>query len=182
MTKTTQAKTKPKSTPKAKPATKSTQPPRKRGRPTSYTQVIADLICDKIATTDMGLRRICEADDRLPAVETIRMWCWKNQDFQAQYTRAKEQQQLWMVERAQEISDDGRNDTYVDDDGRVKVDTDVIQRSRLRVDTIKWAASKLATKRFGEKVDVNHGGQVENPLEVLFKQVAGTPYKPGGSE
>jgi hypothetical protein len=31
----------------------------KTGRPTSYSQNIADAICEEIATTDHSLRRIC---------------------------------------------------------------------------------------------------------------------------
>ena len=83
-----------------------------------------------------------------------------------------------MAEEILAIADDGINDTYVDDDGRPRVDNDVIQRSRLRVDTRKWLMSKMAPKRFGDKVDVNHGAQPDNPLTVLLQQVQGTPMKP----
>lgn len=92
--------------------------------------------------------------------------------------RAREAQQIWMAERAQRIADDGSNDTYIDDEGQVRVDHDVIARSRLRVDTIKWQASKLAPQRFGDKLDVSHDVPADSPLAQLFQQVAGTPFKP----
>ena len=41
--------------------------------------------------------------------------------------------------------------TYIDEDGNVRVNPDVIARSRLRVDTRKWYASKLAPKIYGDK-------------------------------
>jgi hypothetical protein len=45
-----------------------------------------------------------------------------------------------------------------------------INRSRLRVDTRKWYLSKLAPKRYGEKVDVNVGGQQDGaPLTTVIK-------------
>ena len=44
------------------------------------------------------------------------------------------------------IADDGLNDNYTDDDGNERTLADVIQRSKLRVDTRKWIASKLKPK------------------------------------
>ena len=38
------------------------------------------------------------------------------------------------------------------------VDQEHIGRSRLRIDTRKWAASKLAPKKYGDKLDLNHAG------------------------
>ena len=96
--------------------------------------------------------------------------------------RAKAMQQLWMADRALQVAADGSNDVYVDDEGKVRVDHDVIQRSRLLVDTIKWQATKLAPKVFGDKVDVNHGGQEGNPIVALYEQLSGTPLKPKSDE
>lgn len=36
----------------------------------------------------------------------------------------------------------------------------------------RWRAAKIAPREYGDKVDVNHGGQPENPLNVLLKAVA----------
>lgn len=38
---------------------------------------------------------------------------------------------------------------------------DAVDRSRLRVDTIKWYASKIAKKRYGDKIEVEHSGSIE---------------------
>lgn len=157
---------------------KGAQQPRKPGRPSSYTQEIAERICDLIATSDKGLELICAENPDLPHRDTIRLWCWKHPEFYAQYMRARAMQQLWMADKALQAAADGRNDTYIDEEGRVRVDTDVIQRSRLLVDTIKWQQSKLAPKVFGDKLDVNHDVPADSPLAQLFQQVAGTPFKP----
>lgn len=127
------------------------------------------------------MRSICR-DPEFPEMKTIFRWLSKNQDFRQQYDTAKEMGMAAMAEELLQIADDGSNDTYVDDDGKPRVDTDVIQRSRLRVDTRKWLMSKLAPKKYGDKVDLNHGGQVANPLEVLFSQVSGTPFKPKSND
>ena len=68
------------------------------------------------------------------------------------YEQARMIQAEHMADQLQAIADDGLNDTYTDDKGRVRVDQDVVQRSRLRVDTMKWRMSKLHWKRFGDKV------------------------------
>jgi hypothetical protein len=58
-----------------------------------------------------------------------------------------------------DIADDGSNDTYETDDGE-KVNQDHINRSRLRVDTRKWLMSKLAPKKYGEKVQQEVTGNI----------------------
>jgi hypothetical protein len=51
-----------------------------------------------------------------------------------------------------DISDDARNDYAVDDNGNRIVDHEHINRSRLRVDTRKWYASKVLPKIYGDKL------------------------------
>jgi hypothetical protein len=60
-----------------------------------------------------------------------------------------------------DIADDGKNDTYVDENGKQFVDNDVIQRSRLRVDARKWVVSKLLPKKYGER-----SGDINVPVNV----------------
>lgn len=68
------------------------------------------------------------------------------------YEEARQIQAEHMADEMQHIADYGLNDTYTDDKGRTRIDQDVVQRSRLRVDTMKWRMSKLHWKRFGDKV------------------------------
>jgi hypothetical protein len=37
--------------------------------------------------------------------------------------------------------------------------------------------SKLAPKKYGDKLDVNHGGQAENPIAVLMRELDGSSVK-----
>lgn len=41
-----------------------------------------------------------------------------------------------------------------------QLDTEHVQRSRLRVDTLKWQASKLVPKKYGDKIHQEHSGEV----------------------
>lgn len=132
--------------------------PKARGRPSAYTDALALSICTGIAE-GMSLRSICESES-MPNVSTVIRWLASEEyaDFCAQYARAREAQADKLAEEVLQIADDGRNDTYVDDEGRTHVDHDQIARSRLRVDARKWLASKLAPKRYGDKITQEHTG------------------------
>jgi uncharacterized iron-regulated protein len=82
-----------------------------------------------------------------------------------------------MLEEIIDIADDNSQDMTTDKDGNEVVNHDVIARARLRVDARKWAMSKLAPKKYGDKLDVNHGGQAENPIAVLMRELDGSSVK-----
>jgi hypothetical protein len=61
------------------------------GRPSTFTQEIADEICARVMESDYGLEEICEADD-LPSARTVFRWLAAHESFRQQYARAKEAQ------------------------------------------------------------------------------------------
>lgn len=119
-------------------------------RPTKYTNKIADEICERLADGE-SLRAICESEE-MPGRATVFRWLASNQTFQDQYARAREAQADALFDEILQIADDGRNDSYTDSEGNVRTDQDVIARSRLRVDSRKWMASKLRPKVYGDKI------------------------------
>lgn len=78
-----------------------------------------------------------------------------------QYARARESQADKMAEDILQIADDGKNDTYIDEDGNTRTDQDVVARSRLRIDARKWLASKMAPKKYGERLQTELSGAVK---------------------
>ena len=54
-----------------------------------------------------------------------------------------------------------------------------MQRRALGVNTLKWRASKLKPKSYGDKLDLNHGGQDDNPItkieHVIIDHVSDVP-------
>lgn len=134
--------------------------PVKLGRPSSFTQEVADAICTQLAE-GMSLRTICLAED-MPSATSVFRWLADdgNAAFREQYARARETQADRMAEEILQIADDGANDTYLTENGPA-VNHDVVARSRLRVDARKWLASKLAPKKYGEKLAV--GGADDLP-------------------
>lgn len=121
------------------------------GRPTIKTPEICAAICELVAQ-GKSQRQIADIEG-MPTKETIRAWLVSDPEFSAQNARAKQIAAEHMAEEIMEISDDGRNDVFVDADGNEHVDNDVIQRSKLRVDTRKWLLAKLLPKKYGEKIE-----------------------------
>lgn len=148
------------------------------GRPTLYTEEIADYICEEISTSSKSLKTICSGE-KMPAVRTILTWLVEGEkedgkpefrDFLRKYTRAREQQADFLAEEILDIADDGTNDYMTIVKGKEKYnveDKEVTNRSKLRVEARKWISSKLKPKKYGDKIDLNHAG------EIAVKQITG---------
>lgn len=181
-----------KPTPRKKPTTKATtkpatkKPTRKprepakpklpQGRPSAYTEELADKICNLIVQ-GMSCNKISQLDD-MPAKSVIYFWLSQHQSFLDKYTRALEIRSLTFLDEATDIADDGSND-YYDKTGKngevIKVfDSEHVQRSRLRVDTRIKLLEKLQPRKYGPKVDMNHGVQTDNPIMQLLSLSKGT--------
>lgn len=147
----------------------------KGGRPTLYSQKLADLICERVATSTFGLLRLCELHDDLPDKSTINLWRYKYPEFSAQYAQAKLKQADLMAEEILEIADDGQNDwmqTWGDEgDMGWKLNGEHVQRSRLRIDTRKWLASKLLPKQYGQHAE-EEKQQDKSVIAMLIDKLA----------
>jgi hypothetical protein len=133
------------------------------GRPSGFTQEVADAICERLAEGE-SLRSICAGDD-MPNKATVFRWLAAHKEFSDQYARAREAQADALFDEILDIADDGRNDTYTDEDGNERTNQDVIARSRLRVDSRKWMAGKLRPKVYGDKLAVG-GADDLPPIQV----------------
>lgn len=138
------------------------------GRPSNYTPELADAICTRIASGE-SLRSICE-DEAMPAQSTVYLWLMREQGFSEQYARARELQAETFVDEIVEIADDGHNDWMLrkfGNDERWVENGEAMRRSQIRIDARKWHASKLAAKKYGDKVQVagDGGGAVRMVVE-----------------
>jgi hypothetical protein len=78
-----------------------------------------------------------------------------------QYARSKNIQLENIADEMVDISDNGSNDfmTIVKGNESYEVENkEVVNRSRLRIDTRKWILSKLNPKKYGDKIEVDHKG------------------------
>ncbi len=141
------------------------------GRPSKYSNELATSICEQICTSSKSLRTICEGLDI--SVASVLTWLRDKPEFLAQYTRAKEEQADYMIEEMIDIADDGSNDlmTVTKGDASYEMENkEVTNRSKLRVETRKWIASKLKPKKYGDKLDVNQTNTNVNYNTELSKE------------
>lgn len=111
------------------------------GRPSKFSQDMAENICEQIAN-GKSLRAIC-AEDGMPSATTVFKWLNDNQDFSEQYARARDRQADHYFEEIVEIADS------------VEADSAAVAKARLQVDARKWTLSKLAPKKYGEKTELD---------------------------
>lgn len=135
----------------------------KRGRPSSYSEEVADVILQRIMGGE-GLVTIC-MDDDMPGTSTVYRWLAapENELFRDRYARAREVQADVLADEILRIADTpqvGRK-VKIDADGEEEItEGDMIEHRRLQVDARKWYASKLAPKKYGDKQQVEHSGSL----------------------
>jgi hypothetical protein len=128
-----------------------------------FNQQTADAICARLCEGD-SLREICRTDG-MPGKTTVMRWLHENAAFRDQYARAKEIGVEAIAEDILDIADDGRNDWMkrngADEEAGWVFNGEAARRSQIRIDSRKWLLSKLAPKKYGDKLDLNHGGEVK---------------------
>ena len=135
-------------------------------RPATPADDTAEKVERVLARIESGelVRAACQAEE----VDPRRVYEWRDlSPANAQrYARARERQADAIVEGTFDIADDSARDTLVDQHGNTRPDKEWIARSRLRVDTRKWYASKIAPRLYGDKLDVTTDGK-EFPAFVV---------------
>lgn len=139
------------------------------GRPSEFTQEVADAICAELAE-GKSLRSVCKAEE-MPCIRTVFTWMRTYPEFLQQYARAKEESADALADEILDIADDSARDFVSGENGPV-FNSEHVQRSRLRVDTRKWIASKLKPKKYGDKVAVGGADDLPAMRVVLANQDA----------
>jgi len=136
------------------------------GRPTIFSQQLADIICIRIAEGE-SLREICR-DDEMPERVTIYRWLQADPDFCNHYTRAREDQADTLADEIIAIADEQPEVIAVlDRHGALiehKLDNAFLQWQKNRIDARKWTAMKLKPKKYGDRQIL--AGDSEAPLAV----------------
>ena len=129
-------------------------------------QDIFDSICDLIISGKSLRKALLEVT--LPA-KTFFVWLRENDELSKQYARATTERAELMFEDMFDIADDSENDYTETELGKV-FNSEHLQRSKLRVDTRKWALSKLMPKKYGDKLDVTTDGEkIQSTPTIVFK-------------
>jgi len=153
----------------------------KTGRPTIYNHELAIEICNVIATTSLGLKKLCASREDFPAPDTVRMWTFTHPEFSALYEQAKFHQSDIIAEECRDIAEDDSKDSIYDDNGELVFNPTSVPRSRLRIYTNQWHAAKVRPKKYGahreleEKIEENEKlkeelRELREKLDVQYKK------------
>lgn len=136
-------------------------------------------ILQRIANTSTNVWRMLEEDPVMPSPDTVRGWLRANPDFKRAYDEALRARGDLLFEEALEIADDARNDWMARNDPNNPgwiANGEHIQRSKLRVETRKWMASKLRPERYGDKMLVE--GNPDKPVVARIEHTIVDVVKP----
>ena len=124
----------------------------KTGRPSKYSDELVNTICLRIAEGE-SLNKICKDSD-MPDKATVFRWLVSDQVFCDKYTRARELQAETQFDELIDIVDQPPELAKITDkEGQeieVKFDSTYVAWMKLRVDTRKWTAARMAPKKYGE--------------------------------
>ena len=124
---------------------------KKKGRPSKYTNALAERICERIAAGE-SVRTISKDSD-MPEATTIHQWVILDRNgFSKHYAQAKAIGAEQCVDEMEEIA-------------RTEED---VQRAKLIIDTRKWSLSKQIPKKYGDKLDVTSGDKPIQSNAIAF--------------
>lgn len=133
------------------------------GRPSKYSQEISDEICDRLSKGE-PLAWICR-EDKFPSVQTVGNWKNSNETFSIAYGRARDEGFDALAADCLNIADENGNDTRFTEGGETP-NSEWITRSRVRIETRLKLLSKWDPKRYGEKVELEHSGNLEVTVTI----------------
>lgn len=178
------AQAKPKAKPTKKPTPKKAIPPKDEpkapkphGRPSKYTPELATEIVLRISKGE-PLRQICR-DEHMPHWTVVYDWQTADKEFSLRIAHARELGEEAIAQECIEIADNATNDWMANNSTSpnaepYRLNGEHVQRSKLRIETRLKLLAKWNPRKWGEKVDLNHGVQPENPLATMLQRIAGS--------
>ena len=128
-----------------------------RGRPSKFTQAIADEVVERISAGET-LRSVCR-DEHMPSWRTMYDWMADNQEFSSRIARARELGEDAIAQECVDIADNAAND-WMERGGKDgagvgwQLNGDHVQRSKLRIETRLKLLAKWNPKKYGERTQV----------------------------
>lgn len=137
------------------------------GRPSEYSEQTAKVVCSRIAEGE-SLRTVC-GDSAMPDKSTVLRWLGRYEEFRTQYAYARELSQEAVAEEYFELLDEV---PPMKPDG--SFDAAAVAWYKNRADARKWYLSKIAPKKYGDKLELNNVGLPT----VIIKDLSGRKDEP----
>jgi hypothetical protein len=140
--------------------------PKSAGRPSLYTDAVASEICERLSKGE-PLAVICR-DEHMPGYRTVFDWQNTRPEFSAAIAHAREAGFDEIAAECLAIADHTANDTkfIASENGneRAVPDSEWISRSKLRVETRLKLLAKWDPKRYGDRLNLDHSGEMKVTL------------------
>jgi len=142
------------------------------GRPTDYSLELAMEMCDVISGSHLGVENLCKKNDNWPAPANFFKWLIKHSEFRELYIKAKKCQIEVLIEDVLHCVNDETHDFYPTKDG-VSINYAYLARLKHKVDTVKWLATKLKPRAYGDKIQVEKVDPGKDTDLLIAKEIAG---------
>jgi hypothetical protein len=107
-----------------------------------------------------SLRSVCRTEG-YPAPSTVILWTNNDPAFAEQYARARDERADVYFDRIDDVSDAAASaETAVE-----------VAGLRLKADNIKWQLARMAPKKYGDKLELGGGLDINNRIERITRKI-----------
>lgn len=112
----------------------------------------------------------------MPAWRTVYSWQATHPEFLARIGHARELGEDAIFSDCLRIADNTLMGEEIEEGpAGVKIKRgDMLGHRKLQIETRLKLLAKWNPRKYGDKLDINHGGQADNPMALLLQQVMGT--------
>jgi len=126
------------------------------GRPSTYSEAMAEAICDEVAAGGL-ITEICDQAG-YPDYKTFRKWRTEHADFSKRIARAKEDQMDYYCDKIVRLN--------------ASMNADNWQYVNAQIRNTQWLMGKLKAAQYGDKVQAEvtgaEGGPIQAAITVQF--------------
>jgi hypothetical protein len=151
------------------------------GRPSEYSEQLADKICERIACSDLGLEEVLQeislTDGWAPHPSTVYRWLDDIPEFRDKSARARTFQSDYITDLAVKVARTpliGRVEkTTQGEKSETQITVaDNVERAKLIVQTLFKRAGQLNPKKYGERITNELTGADGGPLQIATRIAA----------
>jgi hypothetical protein len=147
------------------PAAKKPEPG-KPGRPSTFSQEIADRICD-LMVDGKDMQEICKMDD-MPSRATVLRWQNQHPEFDAQCVRAREALAEFELQKLKELADNCTEKN--------------VNSTRVKLNHFQWRVMKIAPRVYGERTRTEVSGADGGPIKMQAEVIDASTLEPDQRE
>ena len=142
------------------------EPKRSVGRPSKFTQEIADYICEEMIN-GRDLVDICSKDE-MPSRASVYRWLRENPVFETQYAHAREALADFEMANLKKMADATTEAN--------------VNSSRVKLNHYQWRVMKIAPRLYGDRTRTELTGENGGPIQVKSSTIDARQLEPEARE